>query len=217
MEIYRSLVAFLSRVTPDIWGLILETSDLTGKIKSEPFIKEVESLKIAADFGLKLAIDPENDYKWVSDYARYNLDRASSILKLLDDKASDIIKNLGGGTGFITLGALAAANRSNVLIIAALTPSFMLALASIYFAMKARGPMATLELPSVSKAIEVVEYHHDRAQAAFLAQWNYTIEGMHETILRKANRVDVAARFYLLAIASLSFPVAFTVGFWWPI
>src|SRR5215208_5555830 len=69
-------------------------------VADDPRVREAEVFKTTAE------AEPDADYGWAWEYARDAYDRKMAVRDSLDDKASDIIKYLGGGAGLFTLAAL---------------------------------------------------------------------------------------------------------------
>ncbi len=112
------------------------------RTSSAELAKQIDSdstYKAAERFNDTLTPVEEGDYKWVWDYAKFQFERANQIYRELDDKANDIIKYLGGGTGLFTLAAIANTTPRNLWVIIAAIPSFALAVVSIALA-RGRSP-----------------------------------------------------------------------------
>jgi hypothetical protein len=174
-----------------------------------PPIEEHKEYLNANEFKQNIETGDGIDYAWVWDYAVESFARASSIYKELDDKASDIIKYLGGGTGLFTLAVLTKVERENVGILVWALPSFLAALLSIFFAALARKPNLVLHPPTVKSAFLYAENMggEGKAQAAFLGCWHVACESMHVAIAIKAKRVQCATWAYVGAIALLLLPM----------
>ncbi len=120
------VVLWLTRMSPD---------DLRAQIEQEPEFAKARKFK--------LTIEPKQDvsYEWLWDYASDKFKRAQQTYKDLDDKAGDIIKYLGGGTGIFALATLANMTTANYCVIISATPSFVFALISIFLAASTRRPV----------------------------------------------------------------------------
>ena len=157
----------------------------------------------------------DKDYSWAWDFAEAQFDRLFAISKELDEKANDIIKYLGGGTGLFALAMLSKIEPENFWLLKWTIPSFALAIVSILFAVLVRKPTTTYTPPSVEAAFKYVGYFEDAnmAKGAFLGQWNRACVGVSLTNEIKADRVFAATWFFFLAITSLAIPIG--VATWW--
>jgi len=177
-------------------------AELGTQIDSDP------AYEAAEEFNKSLAPTEGAKYEWVWDYAKFQFERADRLHRDLDDKANDIIKYLGGGTGLFTLAALANMTPQNVWVIFASLPAFALALISIALAARARYPNPTKEPPAIKSAYMYAEHLEDKtAKIRFIGQWHLTVEGMHLAIKAKAVRVKLATKCYVWAIVSLAIPI----------
>jgi len=184
-----------------------------ARISDDPLIVAAEAFKSSYD------PSPAASHDWVYEYATAAYERSAKAFDKLDDKASDIIKYLGGGTGLLTIAALANMRAENAGIIAWSLPAFASAIVAIYYAIMARKPNDTVEPPSVEVACRYAEHHgqadgpddiaaaKDRAKAKFLGEWHVAVVGMDLAVTQKAGRVRFATWFYLFAIALLLLPV----------
>ena len=148
----------------------------------------------AKEFKETIELKEGVDYGWVWDYAADSYRRTEQIYRELDDKANDIIKYLGGGTGLFTLAALSNVNANNACIILGATPSFVLALIAIALAARARQPNPAYQPPSIQSAFNYAgHYKYDpKAKAVFLGQWHLTCVGMDVANEIKARRIALA-------------------------
>lgn len=163
--------------------------------------------------------DSPPNFAWVKEHAKAKLEEAHSEFEILDNKADSIIKYLGGGTAIVAIGTLANTNRFNAWLVLLLVPSLVLAIRAIYYATKARMPIAVTKLPSVQSAIEYAKYHAVQAEDRFLPTWQVACIGMETVLALKAEYVTLASRFYYRAILLLLLPIAiwpFAVWFWTP-
>jgi hypothetical protein len=154
------------------------------------------------------SIEPSENvsHDWVYDYGKYKFERASLVFVELDQKANEIIKYLGGGTGLLTIAALAQIRPENAFYFLCALPAFVLAITSIYFAVYARQPVEAIEPPSVKAAYRYAESFGDSAKATFVGQWHQTCQCLDVVNEKKAARVFLATWFFLFAIAFLLLP-----------
>ena len=187
--------------------ILFSPEDVEAQILSHPDYENAIKFKDT--------IDPKDgiDYEWVLEYAKYQFDRADRLYKELDDKANDIIKYLGGGTGLFTLAAIFNTTPQRLSVILASIPAFLLALVAVALAARARQPNPAREPPSIKGAYGFAEHFKNAklAQAGFIGQWHATCEGMHLAIKAKGERVQHATRFYVWAIVSLAIPIVVAI------
>jgi hypothetical protein len=199
-EFLASLLANLVEV-----GRLLRMSpdEIEAQIKSDPEYEEAET------FQENIEPTKEADYTWVWRYSEDTFKRVETIYKELDDKANDIVKYLGGGTGLFTLGVLANVSHSNYWIIICALPAFLLALTSIALALRARQPNPACQPPSIRSAYKFADHYIDvkLAQATFLGEWHLACTGMVLANRAKAVRIRYATFCFWLSIASLGLPI----------
>ena len=107
-------------------------------------VKKDTAFVDALEFKENAEPSPGVSYEWVYEYAVGAYERTSKTFDKLDDKASDIIKYLGGGTGLFTIAALASMRPENASLVFWTLPSFASAIVSIYYAAMARKPNETI-------------------------------------------------------------------------
>ena len=127
------------------------SSDLQTQIDAAPAYLD------AVTFNDNITPKEGAKYEWAWEYAKFQFERADRIYRDLDDKANDIIKYLGGGTGLFTLAALANVTRGNVYVIAASLPAFAFAVISVALAACARQPNPISEPPQITGAYKYAE------------------------------------------------------------
>src|SRR5271157_3479339 len=154
--------------------ILASPEDLEAQFKDDPQYTEAESFK--EEIELKDGVD----YEWVWEHAKDTFDRSESTYKELDDKANDIIKYLGGGTGLFTLAVLANIRHENACVILAAIPTFLLALISVTVALRARQPNPATRPPDIRSAFKFAEHYEKsgKARAYFLGQWHLTCKGL---------------------------------------
>jgi len=152
------------------------------------------------------------NYDWAFDYAKDSFSMSMEIYRQLDEKASDLIKYLGGGTGLFALAAVANVTKQNAGIVVWVMPSFVLSLISIYFACLARKPNKT-RLPASVEAVAryYAEYYKDQAKAKFLGEWHEAIIGMGLANELKSRRVTAATWAFFAAIVMLGAPLLYAL------
>ncbi|SIN69218.1 hypothetical protein SAMN05444166_0158 [Singulisphaera sp. GP187] len=172
-----------------------------SQIENDPKYKE------AAVF--KETIEPSNDvdYEWVCEYARDCYDRSEKIFAVLDGKANDIIKYLGGGAGLFTLAVLTNLKPENARIVIWTIPAYLISIMAIYFAVKAKQPNSVALPPSVKSAFDYANRFEGTSQASFLGQWNMMCVGMSVANQVKARSVRKATWAFFGAIVALIFPL----------
>jgi hypothetical protein len=182
--------------------LVLITPDeLANKIQHSPEYQD------ATTFRENITPLEGVDYAWACSYAQDRFKRLEQICRELDDKANEIIKYLGGGTGLYTLAVVANNSPGKRWVILMAVPAFLLALISIALALRARQPIPTPGPPSIQGATQYADSYEHLAQAFFLGQWHQTCVGMELAIREKAARIQVA-NFYLFAtIVTLLLPI----------
>ena len=155
------------------------------------------------------------DYDWVCNYAETVYGQLMATRDALDDKANDVIKYLGGGAGLFTLAALMTVKPENIGVFCWALPSFLCALISVFFAVRAREPSDVAYPPTIKTAVEYIEHFADgqTALGAFLGQWHAACEGMHIVVGHKAELVTLSIKAYFWTIFLLLLPVAKTVWF----
>lgn len=176
-------------------------------------IEDNTEYRIAREFKETFEPKGEIDYEWILGYSKDIYDRSLEIYKELDDKANDIIKYLGGGTGIFTLAVLANIKIDNVFLVACVIPSFLCALLSIFFACLARKPNPVKTLPSIRSAIEYAESDETkkRSDFYFLGQWHLVCEGVDLAVKLKSKRVTWATWLFFWSIALLLVPLIFAI------
>src|SRR5208337_1808625 len=142
----------------------------------------------------KQEIQPEKEvnYDWVWDYACETHNHIWERYKELDNKANDIIKYLGGGVGLFTVGTIANISSQNVWLVVCAIPSFLVSLASIFFAVLALQPNPVKLPPTVESAYNYANDYKETGKATFLGQWHLVITGMDVAAKLKSDRVLVA-------------------------
>ena len=183
-----------------------DMGNLSRVIKPPPLGSDPR-FKEAVEFRENFEAAEGIDYGWVFAYATDSFERSLGIFHKLDDKANNIIKYLGGGTGLFTLAALANTNEKNAAIIGLVFFPFAASLVSIFFACLARQPNATRLPATVKTAIRYVETQGKLAEATFLGQWHEACTAMDLTIAVKAERVKYATWAFFAAILLLAIPL----------
>jgi hypothetical protein len=155
------------------------------------------------------SIEPEEgvDYEWVADYATDLFDRLTRSNKELDEKANDIVKYLGGGSGLFALLAITKVDPANSVVLWSVLPAFIVALVAIYRAASVRRPMDLDLPPSVKAAFDYAVTYNTTARAAFVGKWHVACQ--HAVLVNgyKTKLVEQATRWFVLAIASLTLPI----------
>jgi hypothetical protein len=151
------------------------------------------------------------DYRWVVEHAKATFEHLNRVRAVLDDKANDIIKYVGGGTGLFTLGALASITTRDAYLVAWALPAMGFAFLSVLLAAAARKPSAALGPPDISGATDYAHTYKTRAEAYFLGQWEPICTACRLANARKAAFVTWATRCYVGALGLLFLPVV--VGF----
>jgi hypothetical protein len=146
------------------------------------------------------------NYDWVWDYAKEQWGYRVGSFESLETKADDIIKYLGGGTGLFAIGVLAKVDSSTVWIALATLPAVMLALFSLYYAVKAKRPDFAPSLPGIDNAKEYADGSKE-AKVAFLGQWHAACTDMKLVCRWKAGLVEKSIRFFWLAVTFLLLPL----------
>jgi hypothetical protein len=149
------------------------------------------------------------EFDWVSEYARGQFDRVTKVYDRLDDKAETIIKYIGGGTWIFTLAILMNSGSHTFTIITWAIPSFLCALASIFFASLARQPNPVYFPPDVKSAFHYAHWNKGagKAQAAFLGSWHLACEGMFLAVMAKSRQIRYATWAFFAALLMLILPV----------
>jgi hypothetical protein len=205
----RAVFGFLfpdpKKVRHLIW---MSTDDLQAEIEAQPQLAQ------AKEFSKTIEPKDNVDYDWIWNYAKDKFDRAEQTYNELDDKANDIIKYLGGGTGLFALATLANITPKNFYVFFLAVPSFVLAVVSIALAASARRPNPVLELPDIRRAYRFVTNFEngESSKAAFLGQWDLACEGMFQANLLKAERIELATTYYLRAITFLAVPIIVAIA-----
>lgn len=179
-----------------------------------PAIDASPEYREALEFKEVAEAKPDKDYGWVCEYAPGVYDRLMKTRDALDDKASDVIKYLGGGAGLFTLVAILNVTPKNLHILWWALPSFLATITSVFLAVLARQPSETKFPPSIRAAMEYVEFFDDtdkvvareKAVAAFLGQWHAACVGMEVVNALKAARVGAAIWAFFAAIVLLGLP-----------
>ena len=155
------------------------------------------------------AIDPVMgiDYGWVWDHAKDMYDRVVKINKEIDDKANDIIKYLGGGTGLFTLGVLANLKPENVAVVRWAVVPFVFAICSVFFAVLVRKPNNFFLPPSARKAYEFVDAYGEMGKATFIGQWDLATTKAIAAIGTKSHFLRLSTWLFFLSIMLLIVPI----------
>jgi hypothetical protein len=158
----------------------------------------------AMKFKTVFAPDKEQDYKWVIQHAKDLYAGMHSAFNDLDSKADAIIKYLGGGATFVTIAALLTVTPDTAPVLYFLGFAFALAIASIWFAMKARQPTAIPSPPSLEDAAKYVAFFKEHAESAYVVGiWHPCCVGLRVKNGEKASNVTRAGKFFIASLVSL--------------
>jgi len=180
-----------------------------GVICCPPPVADHPDFKEAVRFGEDVEPVEGVDYGWVWEYAKADFDRLYADGKDLDDKANDLIKYLGGGTGLFTLALLVNVEPKHVMILWWAIPSFLCALFSIFLATCARVPRKVSIPARIEEAFRYANYFPgaDRARGAFVGQWHVASEGLAVVNHQKARQVAWATWAFFATVVLLFLPV----------
>lgn len=150
------------------------------------------------------------DCEWVKSYAHFIFDKLVEADRGLETKAENMVKLLGGGTGLLTLGALANLSRLGTTPALVFAIGLCFALVAVVVAVRAREPQDSFLPPDIKTALEYADAYENVAEARFQAQWHWTCEKLKAANVKKARSVAWAFRWATIAIATitLSFLVA---------
>jgi hypothetical protein len=198
----------INRAIRSLWKIVQPTP-----IESRPEYQEAETFKRTIE-----PTQASESYEWVWDYSKDVYDRISKMNSVLDDKANDIVKYLGGGTGIFTVGLLSNMDNSNVSVFVWALPSYFFALFSIWLAILARKPNTAYSPPSVKSAFEYADDSDmEKPKASFIGQWHLACVGMRQSVAIKSIRVEAATWMFFCAIGLLILPVMFAVWKHWTV
>lgn len=127
--------------------------------------------------------------------------------KIIDEKANDIIKYRGGGTGLFTLGIPSTITKNDAIFFFWAIPAYCLAVVSLWFAVLARKPTPGFFPPSASEAFEYASSYKKDAKARFIGEWHIANVAMRQVLSDESRRVEWASWTFLATIASLIIPV----------
>lgn len=156
------------------------------------------------------------DYSAAIVYAQELRDRYDKNDDTLDEKADSIIKYLGGGSALVTFGALLSirpeSHLSCILTLVAtacMTPTLLLAIRSVSFAIKVRAPRDLAGLPPISYAVKMAEHYkvEDHVKINLWLIFHPLCEAAHHRNLLKATLLRKAHNYYRLAMTFLLLPV----------
>jgi hypothetical protein len=180
-------------------GTLVDPPDIDSDpkvIEAEQYVKTVEALH-------------DVEYNWTFDYAKDAYNRVAATRDLLDAKAGEIIKYLGGGAGFITLAAILNVTPAKTHILLWALPSFVMTIVALFFAVLARMPNSSILPPSPKDAKAYADHFtgEREAKAAFVGQWHRSYQIARVTNAHMADRVQTSIIFFLLAVAMLIAPL----------
>jgi hypothetical protein len=175
-----------------------------------PGIETAVECKRAAKFRESSLFKSGVEFGWVFDYAQQYYEKLSKVWKELDDKANEIIKYLGGGTGLFALGLMT--KDLDPRVIRAALPAIGCALFAVFSAVLARKPNEVWVLPDAKAAYDYA-VHKDwqkeqQGKTEFIGQIHEQSEKLYLSIKIKSSRVTVATWFFFLAISLLVLPIA---------
>jgi hypothetical protein len=151
---------------------------------------------------------PDGNYEWVGGHAKMLYAHYVAIFKSLNDKANSILGYLGA---WLTLLAGWAITQKPAMKSAGwFAPCVIAAIAAMICALMARRPNRTASPPSVSEACQYVDYFGDKAEAAFLGQWELCIVIMRKVSAKKAHLVNWAIWLFFAAVLLLFLPFLVT-------
>jgi hypothetical protein len=161
----------------------------------------IEAERFRGEFNLETGVE----YKWVWDHGIQNLERAYKVWADLDNKANEIIKYLGGGTGILAATSLVKADAQNAWIFLAFVPALFVAIISIFFAALARQPNPMRFPPSIIDAFRMssVMKSETAAKAALIGKLQVIYKGVLLAMEIKSARVQQATWWFFAALAAL--------------
>lgn len=168
------------------------------------FVNESQEFKNAWDF--QKSYNPESglDYRWVADHSVEEFKRLSRDVDSLDEKADSLIRYLGAGSGFISLGTLLAKEQSVTPLFPILVPTLCFLLVALCLAVIARKPQFYPAPPYTREAFDFVDFFKDNsAQIRFSAKVGAASVAMKLANEFKAVHIRWAFRFFVYGIVYL--------------
>lgn len=150
---------------------------------------------------------------WVSDYALWRYTKLEESWDLLDAKADQLIRYLGGGAGMISVASFFAKYADQGWVILWAIPSFLLALQAIHCAMQSKELKAFPSPPKIKRAYARFKDHgSDKGKSRFFAgDMHVTCEGLIAALAKKAEILQPAYTWALRAIVALILPIGAAV------
>jgi hypothetical protein len=159
---------------------------------------------------------PDVDYTWAAEFAEKRYAEADRDFEYADSKAASLVVHLGSGAGLLGVVGLAglATGRAGAAIVLAGFPSFSLAVAALWFALRARQPATGAAPPTVASAVGYAEYFTKPKVGCggLLGQWHMATEVMRAATTSKARLIRRATLLTFAAVAALTLPLI--AGIW---
>ncbi len=172
----------------------------------------------AAFFHNNFVPEPGVDYGWVLAQAKEQWRAIDASLKQVDAKAMSIITHFGNGTGLVTFAAIAgaASNTISPWVVLATFPSFVIALASIFYSIRARNPRDLLSGPSPATCVEYIKYYQEwgvkeeaskQAEYAMMKVWYVSYAHNYAALNDKVSQLNLSMTWKIRAIVCLAIPL----------
>jgi hypothetical protein len=154
----------------------------------------------------------DTEYDWVCEHAKEQYERGRKTWSTVDDKANEVIKYVGGGTGLVTVGVLTTLRPETAALVAYTVPAIILSWVAVTLAALARRPQAAAEPPSIETAFHYANAYKEGANVRFLGQWHLACEILDIALRRKTALLAWSVWSFLAALALLLLPLA--AGLW---
>lgn len=151
-------------------------------------------------------------YGWVSAFGKDAFLMDLQAYRAIDDKADAMLRYVAGGIGVAAFASVINVSKDNVWIFVLSIPSFMAAMRSVYFAIKARTPVEVPFPPGISNAIRFAEEYGETAEAQFLGQWHMMHEGMDIVLAAKSENVARSLQFFTQSVFMMALPLAWAIS-----
>lgn len=166
----------------------------------------------AGEFASTWQIKSGVDYSKAVIYANEVWNDKRAAFDLMGGNADNIVRLMTGGTGILAIAMMLNVKWETVGVAICAIPSFLLAIASVICAIRARFPVDVPTHHSVKWRIEWEEkYPGADIDATLLARVWQRIEGYDDLLEIRSDLVEWASKLAALSVASLSFPLAIAI------
>lgn len=154
------------------------------------------------------------DYSWVVALTIRRYDHSRAVAKVIDDKATQLMTQVGGGAGVLLTASIAAVTAGGVSpwVVGSATLAFFAAVYSLAMAARCRCPGPSYPPPAGRNATAVAEQYTPDGEAAMIPVWNRAAVMNDAQSLRKAATLTKAVRGMVVAVGLLLLPLVVGIG-----